>query len=142
MKIYLITLWIGLLLVSEISFYIVYKLMVTPHLSINTEIDEAYAGIAMIFEMGYIIMLSLSAGSIFLNICHSFRKYPILRFLSFFLLPTIVSTILFSPPGLTKKEYITHILPLAAVFFTCLLIAYLLFTRYLKNINDVSKDLP
>ncbi len=130
MKCYLIRLWSGIFLASEL-------LTGLLHLSRTVwdppadPMDKGYQHILWVWCALGVGILSLGAGTLFLNLIKKFRDSALLRFLSFFLLPLLCVYIEIRP---VEKNYKTlFLLPVICVFFTCLTAGWMLFSRYLKK---------
>ena len=74
-----------------------------------------------------VLLLSVTALPMLLNCSKKIKSSPLLRFLSFFLLPLIILSVFMLEDGIARFYYTmsTEFL----IFFACLTVAYIRFSR-------------
>ncbi len=112
MKLYLLKLWIGSLLASELIFLLVYSRQNHPF---TNDPENGYKHILLAWQLLFIFFLSVGTIPMFFN-----------------LIPLIVLYTEISPiPANGHKIQI--MIPLIIIFFICLIVIYTLYFKYLKK---------
>jgi uncharacterized membrane protein HdeD (DUF308 family) len=128
MKKRLIILWLSVLCASVLSSL---GVLWQDRTSVVDEIDNTYQGIYVVWTILGVLILSIGAAGMFLNLSKRVRSNKWLRVLSFFFMPILFTVLEFH--GRSDTDEFLVLLPAIIPFFVCLTIAYIWFLRWLRR---------
>lgn len=96
---------------------------------------STYRGLLLVYNIQFVVALSLSSATIFLNLIKKVRNTGILNFLSFYLLPLLLLFVEISPIA-TNASKIKTMSIIVIPFFVLLTIAFILYINFKKQVKQ------